>query len=382
MMRLLFLDEAPFIGGAEQFLIDLIVRLDRSFEPTVVVEQSSDAFRRRLTERTTADVRPIRLHPFQRPSGLRQAATEVGGLVGAMARLTTVVRATNPELIVVNSHLGVLTALPVARLLRRPLLWIVHYSKLGSDAVAGDRVVRQLVGAVDGGAAVSDALRADFVAAVPAAAERWRFIPNGIDVDAFAEVAAPVDDGLVKFVCVGRLTAAKGQALLLKALAQLDETEPILSARLRLELVGTGDSEPELRALAERFKLTDRVRFAGYQSDIRPALGRSDALVLPSLVETYPLALLEAMAAGRPVVATETSAVPQIAGNRPWARLVPTGDVPALAAALSQIARTDPTERRRLGALARREAEEHHRIERMIADYERLFLTYRKPNHV
>jgi glycosyltransferase involved in cell wall biosynthesis len=114
------------------------------------------------------------------------------------------------------------------------------------------------------------------------------------------------------------------------------------------------------------------VRFLGTLADPWPLLAAADIFALPSLWEGMPNALLEALAAGRPAVATAVGAVPEMVVDGREALVVPPGDTGALARALAELA-ASPARRREMGALARQRVEDAYRIEATVAQTERLY---------
>lgn len=137
-----------------------------------------------------------------------------------------------------------------------------------------------------------------------------------------------------RLLFVGRLAAVKGVPVLFAALAQLRPAFPAL----HLLLIGDGPERPTIEADARALGLTDLVTFAGYQSQgaVAAALGASDILVLPSFAEGVPVVLMEAMAAGLPVVATPVGGISELVGPESGV-LVPPADAEALAAALRSL---------------------------------------------
>ena len=150
-------------------------------------------------------------------------------------------------------------------------------------------------------------------------------------------------------VTVGRLAPVKNHRSLLEAFAAISFKIP----KLRLALVGTGHLERGLRAQTDRLGLTGRVLFLGYRSDIPDCLNASDLFVSASVSEGLPVSLLEAWAAGLPVVATAVGGIPEAMGNPAAGILVESGDSASLAAALAALS-TDVQRRVRLGDLARK----------------------------
>ena len=169
-------------------------------------------------------------------------------------------------------------------------------------------------------------------------------------------------------LCVGRLEPAKGWDVLLAALAR-----PEAPRSARIAFVGTGPDEHALRASLAGQGLTDRVELVGWLDPpaIRDRLARAIALVLPSRRENYPLVLLEAMAAGVPVVATRVGGIPEMIDDGRSGLLVPPDDPGALAVALARVS-TDEGLRGRLIEGGRVVAERHRWdriVVRLVAEY-------------
>ena len=133
----------------------------------------------------------------------------------------------------------------------------------------------------------------------------------------------------VDLLFVGQLIRGKGVQLLLRAMARM-------RTRRTLDVVGAGNLEGRLRALAEKLGLADRVRFRGLQADPQAWMRAAACVVVPSFwQEPYGLVAAEAVALGRPIVAFAIGGLPEACGGK--ATLVPPGDVAALAAALDNI---------------------------------------------
>ncbi len=133
----------------------------------------------------------------------------------------------------------------------------------------------------------------------------------------------------VDLLYVGQLVRGKGVQLLLRAMAQAMPPRT-------LDVVGVGNMEGELRALAERLGIAARVRFRGFQEDQLAWMRAAKCVVVPSFwQEPYGLVAAEAVALGRPVVAFAVGGLPEACRGR--ARLVPPGDVAALARALEEV---------------------------------------------
>ena len=136
------------------------------------------------------------------------------------------------------------------------------------------------------------------------------------------------------FVCVSRLDAAKGQMLLVEALSELIDR----GYDCRLVLVGDGESRPQLEELAVNLGVESRVEITGWSDEagIKKRLVEGRAFTLPSFAEGLPVVIMEAFAAGRPVIATWVGGIPELVRNGENGWLVAPGDVHALAAAMQE----------------------------------------------
>ncbi len=157
-----------------------------------------------------------------------------------------------------------------------------------------------------------------------------------------------------RLLFVGRLRVRKGVEVLLHALRDLARNHP----EVQLRIVGDGEHRSRLEALAGDLGLGERVEFRGAcpPSEIPRWMGTAQALVVPSIYEGMPLVILEAMAAGLPVVASRVSGIPEVVGHGETGWLVPPEDVRALAEALTEVLE-DPREAHRRGEVARRTVE-------------------------
>ncbi|TMW71330.1 glycosyltransferase [Thauera sp. UPWRP] len=151
-----------------------------------------------------------------------------------------------------------------------------------------------------------------------------------------------------RILTVGSLKDAKNHPLLIRAFAQLSRAES------RLMIVGQGQNESMLRALAQELGIADRVIFAGFHADPSPFYATADLFVLSSDYEGFGNVIVEALSFGVPVVSTDCPSGPaEILENGRWGRLVPVGDADALARAI-EAALLNPTDRE---ALKRRAAD-------------------------
>jgi len=193
-----------------------------------------------------------------------------------------------------------------------------------------------------------------------AEAGRLRVIYNGVHDIAPVLRARPCCEP-PRLISVARFERPKDHRTLLEAAALLRDRE------WRLELVGDGPLESEVRELAVNLGLRDRIDFRGYLADTAPALGAAQVFVLSSRSEGLPRSLLEAMRAGLPAVASEVGGVSEAVDGVTNGLLVPRGDAVALSRALAALVE-EPALRARMGAAGRRRYEEQFRFERTAGE--------------
>jgi glycosyltransferase involved in cell wall biosynthesis len=180
-------------------------------------------------------------------------------------------------------------------------------------------------------------------------------ICNGVDVQRYNQAtnrtqlrqALGLEAEAQLFILVATFKVQKGHRCLLDAIAPLLPAWP----HLHLLLVGDGELRPELEAHAQALGLTSRVHFLGNRPDVPDLLGASDYFVLPSLWEGLPMALIEAMAAALPIIASDVSGTRQVMVPGETGLMVPPGDVAELRAALLTLL-NNPTQAQAMGAAA------------------------------
>lgn len=192
-------------------------------------------------------------------------------------------------------------------------------------------------------------------------ARRLRVIPNGVELERFApgdgQAAAVrrelgVEAGAFVWMAVGRLEPPKDYASLLHAFRDAATERPA-----HLVILGEGSLRAALEALASELGIAARVTLPGSRTDVPRLLSGADAVVLSSIREGLPNALLEALAAGRPAVATTVGGVREIVSDGESGYLVPPGDPAALAAAMARMMALPVEARERMGLAGRRHIE-------------------------
>ena len=167
---------------------------------------------------------------------------------------------------------------------------------------------------------------------------------------------------------MARFDLQKNHATLLQAFAQ----GPACNPKAHLVLVGAGVLQRPLEEQAQKLGLASQVHFLGVRADIPDVLAAMDVFVLSSDYEGSPLSLVEAMAAGLPIVSTIAGGVPELIQNGKEGFLVQVGDVKGLSDSMTFLAK-NPEARRSLGTAAARRARENFDISVMIGEYEELY---------
>lgn len=193
-------------------------------------------------------------------------------------------------------------------------------------------------------------------------------IHNGVDLEQFMPRTvnpAPV------IVSVGRLTYEKGIDVLLRAYASVRRTHPTWS----LMVIGDGPLRGQMEALAVQLNVASSVHFRGTisPSSVAEELRRASVFVLASHFEGLPIAVIEAMACGKPVVMTETDGAHDLIVHPDHGRIVPIDDVAALASALNEMIGLGPERLRAMGVSCRRWVERSFSWEQIAHSYETAF---------
>jgi glycosyltransferase involved in cell wall biosynthesis len=232
--------------------------------------------------------------------------------------------------------------------------------------------------------AVSPQVRDDLVALGVAPPERFVVIRLGIEL---GERVAPEQNGRAesrrylgiepdRFAVgwIGRMTAVKRTDDVLVAFKRLrDEGVDAV-----LCMVGDGPDRQDLERRAHELGIVRDTLFLGYQEDVAPFYAAFDALVLPSSNEGTPVSAIEALAAGRPVVATRVGGVPDVVQEGDDGFLVEPGATDDLADRLAQLAR-DPELRERMGRAGRERVLPRYAVERLVDDVDRLYRSLLRP---
>ena len=207
--------------------------------------------------------------------------------------------------------------------------------------------------------------------------DRLTIIENGIEAERYqvgaegrergrAALGVGPDDPVV--LAVGRLVPQKGHEVLLQAAAQIVRQVP----SARFVFVGEGELRESLQQRAREFGVQDHIVLAGRRPDIADVYAAADIVAFPSLWEGVPYALLEAMAAGKAIVAAAVGGIPDVVARADDALLVPPEDPEALAREIQRLLK-DVMLRKHLGANAKRAMAERFRLSDMVRQVEDLY---------
>lgn len=276
------------------------------------------------------------------PSGIRYAT----GYVRSAARLAREIRAESIDLLHTN-ECGCMESVLASRLAGVPRVLATYHTdssygrlqnRLTTSIKVLDRFANRLL---DRAISVSECTRLDRIRYARAVPSRVVTIHNGIDPAPYdhlpdartARAALNLPPDRIVIGAVGQLNPFKGYDVLLRAFARVAPAHPTAD----LAVAGTGACRGELESLARELGIESRVRFLGFQSDVPLVLAALDVYVMASRCEALPYALLEAMAAKLPIVATTVGGIPEVIEHGRSGLLVPPGRADALSAALHEL---------------------------------------------
>ncbi|MDP8989912.1 MAG: glycosyltransferase [Acidobacteriota bacterium] len=366
--KILVLTASLAPGGAETVVTQLALALrSAGCEVTVVSMMKPTAF---VAELEAADVKVVWL-------GMSPGKPNLYGMV----RFFSYVRRYRPQII--HSHM--FHANILARLARL-LTGINIVSTIHSEIECSHRDnsarlrewIYRITNAVAGRVtAVSPRVRERYIAENIIPANRIEVIDNGVDLDRFrpcAERRAQTRDTFgwhdsFVWLAVGRLEIVKDYPTLIRAFERVHERFPAC----RLVIAGEGRLRPQLGGLIQETNLRSAVSLLGLRSDVPDLLNACDALVMCSRREGGPLVLLEAAAAGRPVVSTAVGAAPEIVLPGQTGLLVPPGDADALTQAMAELTALGVEGAAEMGREARYRIQNHFSLRSVHDHYMRLY---------
>ena len=313
------------------------------------------------------------LHCCQSKGGLNRAA---------LRRMAAIIAQHQADVVVATSHYSLMYA-ALARLITGGQ-WRLSFIAHGMEVVRRGHyqrlrwlVYRQFYRCAAPVVFVSE-LQRQFFAALGIAPARTEVVHSGIDLARFDLDAVAVqgrqlrqqygigDEELVVGLCAV-FREEKRQVDLIEAVGRLVAA----GVPARAVLVGDGSLRPQIEARIASLGLQDKVILAGFQQDVRPWIAMCDVMALTSHAEAFPIATLEYMALGKPIVASNVGGLPEQIEHGLNGLLYPAGDVAALTAALQRLA--DPALCRKLGQGALQAAHQRFDVRQMIQRYELIF---------
>ena len=357
----LHLTDAEAFGGAENAILTLLGELDRERWRPLLAHNPGDALRPLSDGAADLGVPTWRLPRLPEGAG---GARRLPRFVAALRKL-------EPELAHIHMTWQFASRYQLlgAVLARVPVVATVQLfveADVAPHVAVERRLLTRRVGRY---IAVSRAVKAR-LETLGWPPQRIQVIPNGVDTASFRRDrdpslrAALAPEAAPLVLVPGRLDAQKGHRHLLRAAAEVPDAT--------FALAGDGPLRAELEGTARRLGIADRVRFLGYRRDVPELLAASDLVVLPSLFEGLPLAVLEAMAAARPVIATRIEGVDEVVRPGVNGLLVPPADPAALAAAVRALL-GEPDRARRLAEAGRQTVERHFGAAAMAARVSRVY---------
>ncbi len=363
-MRVMFLSTSMGMGGADKQLLSAAQLMHAQGHDVCIVS---------LTE-----LGPMGLEA--RSQGIRTESLDMRRGVPdprGLIRLIRLVRAWKPD--VLHSHMvhANLMARAVRLFARVPVIvsTIHNIYEGGPLWMAAYRISN---GLVDHMTIISEAAADRFVKEGIVPRELLTCVPNGVDTERFRQVAPETRqalrssigvDGRFVWLAVGRFEIAKDYPNMLHAFAQVCQRD----SNAVLLLVGHGSLQQETESLAQSLGLGDRIRFLGVRSDVPEVMAAADGYVMSSAWEGMPIALLEAGAAGLPIVATRVGGNHEVVRDGESGFLVPPRDAAALGQAMLRLMEQAPERRRDMGERGREHVRVHYGLGRVVERWQDLY---------
>ena len=364
--RILYVHGIEAIGGAERDLIALLKTLDRhKWEPQVVCP-GTGPFREQLHV-IAVPTHALSFPPWRKPLAVFQRRSAVGRLEALVNRL-------DPAMIHVNDiwwapH----TVRAVASRASNPVPIMAHVRQEIEPA----KVRRYELDRVDAVIAISRQIEQSLIAG-GVSVNNVRTVYSGIDLserelthdDQTIRRSIGLPNGAVLLGTVANLFPRKGYEVMLRALPAIVHAVHTV----HYVIVGSDDHgyADRLKRLAHELKIADRVHIVGFQDPVQPFLAALDLYVHPALMEGFGIAVVEAMAMGKAVVATTTGGLPEVVAQGETGLLVPPGEVESLAATVVSLLE-DRTRREQMGLYGKARAQERFSLDASVRHMEQLY---------
>ncbi|MBI5115640.1 glycosyltransferase [Candidatus Poribacteria bacterium] len=367
-LKILHVTNSISMGGAEAHLLCLLGRLDRSaFEPVYAYLDDSAGWSDSLVSQ------------FE-DRGIPSVSLKTGSLLDlrAFGRLANLMKAGRFDIVHVHLLRSQLYGIPAARWSGVPSVIVsVHNTSRRFARFPTNSIAKISFAMADRIIAISRAVGEHLVRNGCVSNGKLRVIHYGYDVKQSSDPGTNdlrnqlrLPPGTKLLGVVARLMPPKGHRYLFDALPE------VLKANKEAHLLVIGGEDTAiagaLRAQVHDLHLDEKITFLGYRADVAAILPQLDLFVLPSLSEGFGLVLLEAMAAGLPVVSTMVDAIPEIVEHGVTGLLVPPAQSRPLAEAINKILGR-PYRAREMGAAGRKRAEQCFSVAKMVSETEQLY---------
>jgi glycosyltransferase involved in cell wall biosynthesis len=344
--KILFLEQQSWLSGAQRVLESVLDATAEEYDP-IVAFPDEGSFCKKLAGRNIQTLTyPLGFYQTGRKSRYEMLKFSGRSVICAL-KLMTVIRRQDIGLVYINGPRCLLAGVMAARLTGRPALFHLHLTLVRKTEIILVACLARYVSAI---VSCSQAAAAGIVDANHRLADKIHILYNPVigqpsdgQVPNLPRLATS-DSSVLTVGVVGRITKPKGQRVLLNALGRL---APQLKAKIRVVFVGAPAPEnsddlaydQRLKECVTQFNLQTRIQWAGYQNAVGPFYHAMDVFIQPSLSnsgESMPLAVLEALQHGVPVIASWTGGIPEVVHHGSNGLLVPPGDEVALARTLER----------------------------------------------
>lgn len=350
-------------GGTEHQMTELVRRLDPRLFRVHVVSLSGRGMLRARIESSAASIQVFRLTSLKSPSTLRQ-----------MLRFARWCRERRIRAVLACDFYANVFAMPAAAMSGVPVRLGSRRDVFMPERTPAQQLLQRLA------YQLAHRVVANSTAAVEQLIEegvpdgRIVNIANGIDLSLFATGEAPAPSSSRSknrrvITTVANLRPGKGHDVLLKAAARVVRRVP----DVKFHVVGDGPRRQELEQQASALRISAHVSFLGHRSDVPAVLAQSDIFAFPSFMEASPNAVIEAMAAGLPIVATRVGGIPEVIEHERSGLLVAPGDDRALAGGILRLIER-PELAAQVGEAAREAVHGRFSFDRMVTEFQELFL--------
>jgi len=351
MIRVLFVEHKNVFGGGQVSLLSLLDGLDRGIVQTTVVCQPGATLISELAKRNI-DTHILGLGEIRKGRHPGAILRSLFARIGPTVRLTRLINSERIDLVYANGVFSLIASLLAAKLTGTPVIWAEHNTTLPLGPE-----IRLLIALADRIIVVTDAIRQQLVTLSPMASQKISTIYNGVDLRRFEVL--PQDRNRLRHEfglnkehrvigTVGRLSPEKGHHHFLRAALLIRQAVP----GAKFLVVGSGPLERHLKAMAEEIGILEDVYFTGFRNDVPALLSLMDIFVLPSLEEGFSIAVLEAMAAKKPIVASTAGGTYEAVIDGETGFLVAPGDWQRTAELAIGLLK-DEAKRKRMGEKAR-----------------------------